>query len=153
MSGRLAAWQRLSGCLAVVCGALVAGCRPRHPELTPVSGRVTYGGGDWPAVGELYFATIAGEAGVPRRPGRAAFGTDGRFKASTFRPGDGLYPGEYRVNIECWKSPPSAYTRSPGESYVPELAPEDLPRIIVPQNSPGCEVQIDFPLLSRNRSS
>ena len=38
---------------------------------------------------------------------------------TTFRPGDGLLPGEYRVNVECWRVPPSMTSPQPPQSYVP----------------------------------
>jgi hypothetical protein len=52
------------------------------------------------------------------RPASGAFEKDGRFKAQTFDPGDGLMPGKYLVSIECWDTPPNMQG-NPGKSFVP----------------------------------
>jgi hypothetical protein len=54
--------------------------------------------------------------GLPRRPGRASFAKDGGYAVTSFRTGDGLVPGEYRVQIECWRVEPAQGT--PGVSYI-----------------------------------
>jgi len=100
--------------LGALCVGLcvVAGCGDSH-GLVSVRGRVTFGGGDPPVPGVLYFvpdgppATGADTRTTPRA-GSASFGTDGRFRAMTFRDGDGLRPGTYEVRVECKTAPPNA---------------------------------------------
>jgi hypothetical protein len=98
-----------------------SGCQEAGVPLVPVEGKVTYGGGDWPQRGNLYFAVKEPATDMPRKPGTAVLNIDGTFKAKTFVDGDGLVPGTYSVNIECWKEPPSMGPQaSQGISYVPE---------------------------------
>jgi hypothetical protein len=92
----------------VVCCLLsMLGCGPSRPDTVPVSGRLTYGGGDWPKPGRVYFTPLEPAEGFPRRAGRADFEPDGRFRVGTWEDGDGLMPGKYRISIECWRKPPS----------------------------------------------
>lgn len=101
--------------LLLVVAAL--GCRDSHlPERVPVRGVVTFDGGPCPATGSLRFLAVEAKEGLPRRPGRATFDKDGRFTVTSFREGDGLVPGSYRVQIECWQVEPVQGT--PGISYI-----------------------------------
>lgn len=86
----------------------------------PVSGRITLDGGEWPRQGILYFACKQPAEGFPRRTGVADFGPDGSFTVTSFDKGDGLVPGEYVVNIECWEVPPSMGAGPPAKSAVPK---------------------------------
>ena len=90
----------VGGCLLLI--VLCAGCGERGLQPIAVHGQITYGGGEWPKPGCLYF-TSQPAAGVITRPGMAVFGPDGRFQVTTFRPDDGLLPGEYQVSVECWE--------------------------------------------------
>ena len=109
-------------CLLPVALCLLAlGCQKVGVPLVPVEGKVTYGGGEWPKPGMLYFAVKEPGNDMPRKPGTSILATDGSFKAKTFTDGDGLVPGKYVVNIECWEVPPSMGPKaSMGKSYVPE---------------------------------
>ncbi len=102
------------GVLLVAC----AGCSSANPDLVSVAGRVTFNGGNMPARGTVYFLPMSGSVadGQPKRPALAHFREDVMFRATTWRPGDGLRPGSYRVIIECWKEAPSMSSR--GISYV-----------------------------------
>ena len=105
----------LVGCLA----AITFGCsNSNRPKTIPVSGTVTFGGGEPEYEGALFFAPIEVEEGYPKRPGRALFGLDGEFTATSYEDGDGLVPGTYRVRVESWKKPPGM--GGPGVSYVPK---------------------------------
>ena len=97
---------------------LLAGCGSGRPETVDVSGRITLGGGDWPKPGQLYFTLVKPAEGFTRRPGKATFDVDGDFKAFTWKPGDGLMPGTYRVHVACWETPPTI--EGGGRSHVPE---------------------------------
>jgi hypothetical protein len=96
---------------------LAAGCGESAVETVPVRGRITLGGGDWPAEGLVVFAPKQPAEGYPARSGQATFGRDGRFVASTFRPDDGLVPGTYLVNLRCFESAANDITR--GINHVP----------------------------------
>jgi len=104
----------------LLCLLLAAGCGKSGPELVTVRGTVTYGGGEWPTEGMLYFTPDRPAAGMPTRPGRAKFGPDGSFSATSFEEGDGLVPGHYMVSVECWKVPPEMGSTRPPVSYVPD---------------------------------
>lgn len=103
-------------CIAIV----VSGCGPNGPKTIPVSGKITYDGGPWPKPGKLTFPCIVAAEGFSNRPGSAEFDVDGNFVAGSYRVGDGLLPGRYKVNVECWETPPAMDESSPGKSYVPD---------------------------------
>ena len=105
--------------LLTACCLLIAGCRPAGPETVPVSGKITFGGGEWPKPGMLYFTPIKPAQGLPSRPGRARFDIDGDFTVTTFDKGDGLIPGAYKVGVECWEVPPQMDSPQAAKSYVP----------------------------------
>ena len=123
----------------------LTGCGRERPQTVPVLGRITYGGGDWPADGMLYFTTAKPAPGFPARPGSAAFGKDGSFSATTFQPNDGLMPGAYRVNIECWELRPSMDAPA-GKSYVPIKFQSGMTNgfeVVVPADSSG-PIELSF---------
>jgi hypothetical protein len=80
--------------------AIVSGCGSERP-LVPVSGRATYGGGEWPMSGNINFTPASSSEGSPVRPGSASFDKDGKFVVGSFQPEDGLMPGVYHVSISC----------------------------------------------------
>lgn len=97
---------------------LLCGCGRSGPALVTVEGTITHNGGEWPARGTLAFEPVEVAAGAPRLYGMAEFQQDGRFAVTSFRPGDGLAPGRYKVMVESWAEWPSE--TSPGKgSYVP----------------------------------
>lgn len=108
----------------VMVGWVLVGCGGPTLETVSVSGRVTYGGGDWPKEGRLDFRPVGTSPGKTLHPGSAQFGPDGRYKVVSQQT-SGLAPGEYVVTVECWETPPSMGDAqnpkgSPGKSYVPE---------------------------------
>jgi hypothetical protein len=106
--------------IAIAFGLLsLTACGSDRPQTIPVTGKVTLNGGTWPVPGELYFLPTRPAEGFPRRPGKAQFDTDGAFAATTWEDGDGLTPGEYKVFVMCWKTPPT-FGGPPPESYVDE---------------------------------
>jgi hypothetical protein len=119
--------------LGVACPLLALGCGRSGVETVAVEGTLTFGGQACPAGGTIYFVPISTPAGLPRRPGSAAFDKDGRFRATSFRPGDGLVPGKYCVRIECWRQPPTELTK--GVSYVP--AGYNPPEVTVERGTRG----------------
>lgn len=144
------------GLLFITAAVVAPGCGTSR-GLVPVKGRVTFTGKSPPAAGHLFFtprtmrASAKDQISDPR-PGSARFLTDGSFRASTFRDGDGLRPGTYEVRIECFVSPeddakgPDADKPhfSDGRSLVP--AGFQPPDITVPATSRRpVEVLIDVP--------
>jgi hypothetical protein len=121
---------------------LAIGCGQSHlPEMRPVHGVVTFDGQSCPGPGEIRFMPVEVNTGLPRRPARAAFNTDGRYQATSFSEGDGLVPGTYRVQIECWQQEPSQGT--PGISYIDE--DYTAPDLTVPADAQNVEQNYDVP--------
>src|SRR3972149_6607565 len=135
-------WLLLGG-LASTC---VVGCGSGSDlPLVPVSGRVTFSGGPPPKEGRVIFSQLPGTGidGLPNRPGRATFGTDGEFVAMTFQPGDGLLPGKYQVRVECVDGVPEANTPWDAISFVPSTyQPQEL---AVEQGKGPIDVSYDVP--------
>lgn len=105
--------------IAVVAIHTFCGCGDSGPQTVPVRGRITYGEGQWPTTGTLYFTPV-GSPGQIMRPGIAKFSQDGSFAAQTFAEGDGLLPGQYAIRVECWEHPPVQAPGAPApKSYVP----------------------------------
>ncbi len=73
----------------------------------PVSGTVTFDGGPMPGEGTVQFLAIEAAEGFTLRTGVGKFDTDGVFSVTSFKEGDGLFPGKYRVGVHCWKVRPS----------------------------------------------
>ena len=115
--------SRSAGWLLAV-GLLAVGCE-KDTGLVKVRGTITFSGGPCPAPGMIIFAPMKAAAGENLRPATASFSTDGEFTATSYHPGDGLLPGTYRIQIQCWKKPPQDF--EPGISYLPEgYEPEEL---------------------------
>jgi hypothetical protein len=105
-------------CLLAVGCVVLAGCGGSKLDTVTVTGRVTYGGGDWPKPGNIDFTPKEAAKGN-LHPGSGSFGTDGRFSVKSGQ-ASGLVPGTYGVRIECWETPPSMENPSAAKSYVPE---------------------------------
>jgi len=97
--------------------AMLAGCGGSDQGLVPVSGKVTFEDGPVPAAGRLLFVPAEGAQGL--RPAFASFDTSGSFTVQSFRPGDGLESGAYRVGVTCWKVQPTMGGPA-GVSYLPK---------------------------------
>ena len=122
------------------------GCGSDRPTTIPVRGEITFGGGPPPAEGAVFFAPIEVEEGYPRRPGRARFNQEGVYEATSFEDGDGLVPGEYRVSVECWKTPPGmgGPGAAAGVSYVgPGFDP---PNLVVAEDKGPIEFNLEVPV-------
>lgn len=99
---------------------ILTGCGRSGPELVPVDGTITFGGGPWPKAGVLIFAVDSPAIGMPSRPAMGLFDTDGRLAVTTFTKGDGLIPGKYKMGVECWEVRPDMMSPTPPKSYVPQ---------------------------------
>ena len=98
--------------------------------------------------GGLHSRRIKVAEGLPTRLGFGKFETDGNYIATSFRPGDGLVPGQYRVGVACFD--PSMLSIAPGDheyqraSYVKEgFQPQEL---VVEPGSGSVEYNVDVPL-------
>jgi hypothetical protein len=112
--------KMLHKCIAAALAALVvAGCGSGLPKTIRVSGRVTFDGQPPPGPGKIYFLPTEPAPGFPSRPAKGDYDADGRYRATTFEPGDGLMPGKYLISIESWDAPPNM-TGNPGKSHIPE---------------------------------
>jgi hypothetical protein len=136
---------RLCMLSTLTCALLLAGCdgSPSLP-LVPVRGKITFNGGAPPASGTIAFVPITTAEGLPTRPGRAAFSTDGMFQATSFSPGDGLLPGRYGITVSCGKEPPRDDVDLQQYSFVKRgfTAPE----VVVESSTNEVVVNFDVPL-------
>ena len=125
----------------------VLGCTPAKLDIVPVQGQITYGGGDWPNGGNLYFQPKSAAANLPMRPGVATFNADGKFVAKTGQR-NGLVPGTYAMRIECWEVAPKMSAPSSGKSWVAAeytQGPTANFEIEVPADPKGLDLKIDIP--------
>jgi hypothetical protein len=107
----------LAGCCVAL--STMVGCGRQGPEVVPVKGTITFGGGPWPKPGVLYFTAESPAAGLPVRPATGKFDTEGNVTVTTFTEGDGLIPGKYKIGVECWEVAPTMGQQTPPKSYVP----------------------------------
>lgn len=96
----------------------VAGCGSDLPQTISLTGKVTFDGAAPPGPGIVYLLPSEAAEGFPLRPATGDFGADGTYTVTTFKPGDGLMPGKYKVYIECWETPPNMDGK-PVKSFVP----------------------------------
>lgn len=99
---------------------LVAGCSDGLPKTIHVTGNVKFDGGPPPGPGIVYFLPVEAAEGFPLRPATGDFGADGKYDVMTFKPGDGVMPGKYKIYIECWETPPNMDGK-PVKSFVPQM--------------------------------
>ena len=135
--------QLVLACLVL----LMSGCWGGNElGLVPVSGTITFSGGPPPAEGRITFSPTEVAPGKPRRPARGPFGTDGKFEAESFKPGDGLVPGTYKVGISCVKGPYSDMASKEeieALSYVP--ADFEPPNLVIEEGSGSVTYDLDVP--------
>lgn len=122
------------------------GCGPSGNSMVKVSGRVTFNGGPPPAVGVVSFQPIEPAAGFDRRPGRASFGTDGVYEATSVTEGDGLVPGTYKVVVSCNSGQPDPRSPTPWEDITYIALDYEPQTIVVGQDEGDIELNIDLPL-------
>jgi hypothetical protein len=112
-------WRSLPLTACCLLILLAAGCGRRGPEVVPVDGTITFGGGPWPKAGVLIFAVESPSPGLPNRPTMGLFDADGRLTVTTYTKGDGLIPGKYKIGVECWEVRPDIMSPHAAKSYVP----------------------------------
>jgi len=126
--------------------AAMFGCGGNDLSMVPVTGKITFNNGPCPAVGNIGFAPIDVAPGLPHRPGSGQFHEDGAFQVTSFKKGDGLVPGRYRVTVMCYSGLPNPTSRDPwGDvSYVPK--DYQAPELVVEKGGEAIEVNYDVPL-------
>jgi len=129
----------LLGCL------LLTGCGESSGTVR-VTGRVTFDGRSPPAPCVVLFAPLDAAARV--RPGSATCSSNGSFSANSFRAGDGLLPGRYKVSVRCIKDWGDENTLP--TSFVPDgfVFPE-----LTVGNTPPPPLQIDVSRATTGRST
>jgi hypothetical protein len=113
--------------------------------MTKVSGKVSFNGAPPPKPGRLAFNVVPGteREGLPDRPGSATFGEDGEFTVTSFKDGDGLLPGTYKVTIICVSGLPGQTTSFDQVSLVPaDWTPEEL---VIKGDELPVKVEYDVP--------
>jgi hypothetical protein len=138
--------RRVYWLIAGLAIAAHTGCGDSGLSIVPVSGKVTFSGGPCPAAGNVGFTPISVEPGLPHRPGSGQFREDGTFQVTSFKKGDGLVPGRYRVTVMCFSGLPDPRSRDPwGDvSYVPK--DYQAPELVVEKGGDAIEVMYDVPL-------
>lgn len=117
--------RRLSLSVCMLLMTSLIGCnRTAAPDTVPVSGTVTYNGQPVTS-GTVAFqpAEIRGGEGEIQRPAVGVIGSDGRYALSTFEPGDGVVPGDYRVAVLSYADEPTPEEYAEGatrKSAIPE---------------------------------
>jgi hypothetical protein len=93
---------------ACLCSAL-AGCGGRDPSgwvhTYEVKGRVLLADGSPLTVGRVYFVPQV----APAVAAQGELGPDGSFALTTYKPGDGAAPGQYKVRVEPTPAGTSAF--------------------------------------------
>jgi hypothetical protein len=88
---------------AVLATLAAAGCDSSR-GVVPVAGTIRFAGKAPPAQGYVYFVPLeptTSDRDEGPRSGTALFATDGSFRVTTFREGDGLRPGRYEARVDC----------------------------------------------------
>ena len=124
------------------------GCQAGGLNLIPVTGRITFNGGEWKNEGMIFFVPVDPAKGYPTRAGMARFNRDGEFVATTFKENDGLIPGRYFVNLECWAEQ-EIENSSSRKSLIPEKfqngSESGLELNVSPSAWGGMTVNFDIP--------
>lgn len=107
-----------------LCVAALPGCGPSRPPTAPVEGVVTLGG--QPLEGAaVTFTPVEGG-----RPATGATDAQGRFRLSTFDPGDGAILGEHVATV--YKEEAASVVVEEGDLDGGPAGPATTPRLLVP---------------------
>lgn len=123
---------------------VTGGCGPSGPQRVPVSGKVTYGGGNWPSEGQIGFAPIENASGSSSGIGIAKFDRTGNYEVTTPSGNSvGLYPGSYQLRIECWDPPPQMGGPPAKDCLPPRFAAQNRDLLTI-EVKPGEPVVYNF---------
>lgn len=84
-------------CVLLALG-VVAGCGSTNKPLARVTGTVSHRGQGIPGAAVM-FAPLASESAVPGKPAIGITDAEGKFRLTTYAPGDGAVIGQHRVQI------------------------------------------------------
>lgn len=129
--------QPLIWLTASVLALCASGCGPKL-GLVPVTGRVTFKGGQPPAPCSLIFAPA--DATSKLRPGVAICDSRGYFQAGSYTLGDGLMPGRYRPRLRCIDIANATETKPPVD-HMPKGF--ELPVFEVPPKGIAIDFDVD----------
>ncbi len=139
---------RVAGCILFALVFVSLGCKTDPLKKVQVTGKVTFDGKACPGPGRITFSPTEVAEGLPLRPASGEFQEDGIYTATSFRPGDGVVPGTYRVSVACYDA--SMLSGAPGDaefkkaSYVGDgFQSQEL--VIEPGSGP-IEFNLDVPL-------
>jgi hypothetical protein len=107
-----------AGCICLLLS--IPGCKREGPEVVPVEGVITFSGGPWTKPGVLYFLPEKPAPGMPNRPATGNFDADGNITVSTFKKGDGLIPGKYKIGVEHGDVVTAMDSPTPTKSIIPQ---------------------------------
>jgi hypothetical protein len=91
--GSFARWKLVLVCNLVLVIWCFSGC---GPSMAPVHGKVTLGDGKPAAGSQVVFES---DQEGKKVTARGDVQPDGSFELSTFKPGDGVPPGKYKVQV------------------------------------------------------
>lgn len=134
-----AGWLLVYASLLLVWG--FGGCSDPVGRI-PVSGKITYGGGAWPTEGVIYFKPLEPVPGYPQLTGLAHFGPSGTFRVQSTGFDEGLVPGRYSLQVECWETPPNMEGK-PVKSHLP--AGYQAPELTLEAGTKSKELTLDVP--------
>ncbi len=134
---------RPSLAIGFVLIALVGCGRDNGLQIVPVSGKVTFAGGPCPAAGTVTFTPLEVAAGLPRRPASGTFHEDGTFFVTSFKKGDGLIPGRYKVTVSCDSGLPDPRSPDPWGDVSYVAKGYEPPELVVEAGSDPIEVNYD----------
>lgn len=144
--------SRISRLPALVAGFFVAfslvGCGNDPLQKVQVKGVVTFDGGECPESGRVTLSPLEVAEGLPTRPASGSFGPDGKFAAYSFRPGDGVVPGTYQVNVTCFDPTKVSSIPSDAQIRAASYVGKDFEPLTlnVEAGSGTLELNIDVPL-------
>jgi len=119
------------GIAVLILGAVLSGCggRPERPETVyPLTGELHFEGK--PAAGASIILHTQDDS-ISARP-MATVGDDGTFAVTTYEPGDGAPPGEYKVTVE-WHRPVDGQISTGDDLPPPNVLP---PAYASPKTTP-----------------
>ena len=108
-------WQLACG---LISWLIMSGCDSGVPQPVPVSGTVEYQGQPL-TDGAVAFVPVVPAEG---HAARGIIESDGYFKLTTFKKGDGAFPGDYKVTVFAYEE--AEDMMGPFQGVGPSLIPE-----------------------------
>lgn len=128
--------SKFSLLMVITFAVCCTGCGSGAPKTVAVTGTVKFDGKPLPD-GTITFMSM-GEKGEFGRPATGVLNKEGKYKLSTFAPGDGALPGKYQVVVVSNSGVPSP-------EDIAEKGPQLLPqsqRAITARRHQDCAPQL-----------